>query len=36
VPAEAEIAAAQRACGSRHLCVTAADELQKDIPGLPA
>lgn len=34
VPTDAEIAAAQRVCGSRHLHVTADDELQKDIPGL--
>lgn len=34
VPADAEIAAAQRACGGQHLRVTDADELQKDIPDL--
>jgi len=34
VPADEQIAAAQRLCGTRHLRVTADDELQKDIPGL--
>lgn len=34
VPDKADIAAAQRVCGSRHLRVTDADELQKDVPGL--
>ena len=34
VPAGDGIAAAQRACGSRHLRITDSDELQKDVPGL--
>ena len=34
IPADAEIAAAQRACGGQHLHVTDADELHKDVPGL--
>lgn len=34
LPADEEIAAARRRCGYRHLRVTAADELQKDIPDL--
>ena len=33
-PADAEIAAARRQGGARHLRVTSQDELQKDIPGL--
>ncbi|MCX6998493.1 MAG: FAD:protein FMN transferase [Kiritimatiellaeota bacterium] len=33
-PADAEIAAARRQGGARHLRVTPQDELQKDIPGL--
>jgi thiamine biosynthesis lipoprotein len=34
VPTAAEVAAAQRACGGRHLRVTPDDALQKDMPGL--
>jgi len=34
VPTAEQIAAAQRLCGARHLRVTAADELEKDISGL--
>jgi len=34
VPDAGQIAAAQRLCGARHLRVTDADELQKDISGL--
>ncbi|MCX7008822.1 MAG: FAD:protein FMN transferase [Kiritimatiellaeota bacterium] len=34
VPADDEIAAAQRSSGAQHLRVTDADELQKDVPGL--
>jgi len=34
VPTDEQIAVALRQCGARHLRVTAADELQKDIPGL--
>ena len=34
VPTAGEIAAAQLVCGGRHLRVTDADELQKNVPGL--
>jgi thiamine biosynthesis lipoprotein len=34
VPSDEQIAAAQRVCGARHLQVTDANELQKDIPEL--
>ncbi len=34
VPADEQIATAQRQCGARHLRVTADGELQKDVPGL--
>ena len=34
VPDAASVAAAQRRCGGRHLRVTEADELQKDVAGL--